>query len=71
MPGQFEATAEDAAYATLNFANGAVGQYIEEHAGHGQSIWMRQIHGSTGSLDLPNDRSGRLITLHRRKAGER
>jgi len=66
MPAQFEATAEDAAYATLNFANGAVGQYLEEHAGHGQGMWMRQIHGSTGSLDLPNDRSGRVITLHRR-----
>lgn len=66
MPAQFEATAEDAAYATLNFASGAVGQYIEEHAAHGQSLWTRQIHGSAGSLDLPNDRSGRQLTLHRR-----
>jgi predicted dehydrogenase len=65
MPAQFQATAEDACYATLTFANGAVGQYIEDHAGWGQGIWSRQIHGSKGSLDLPNDRSGQLITLHR------
>ena len=36
MPAEFEATAEDAAYATLTFKNGAVGQYIEDHAGRGQ-----------------------------------
>jgi len=68
MPAQFEVTAEDATYATINFANGAVGQYIEDHAGWGQGIWSRQIHGSKGSLDLPNDRSGHVLTLHR--AGE-
>ena len=65
MPAQFEATAEDAAYATLLFESGAVGQYIEDHAGHGQGISTRQIHGSQGSLDLPHDRSGQLITLHK------
>jgi predicted dehydrogenase len=65
MPAQFTATAEDACYATLTFANGAVGQYIEDHAGWGQGVWSRQIHGSKGSLDLPHDRSGQVITLHR------
>ena len=64
MPAEFEATAEDAAYATLSFRSGAVGQYVEDHAGHGEPIWMRQIHGSKGSLDLPNDRSGQLMTLY-------
>ncbi|NJN82492.1 MAG: hypothetical protein HC802_09600 [Caldilineaceae bacterium] len=63
MPAQFEATAEDAVYATINFANGAVGQYIEEHATHGQGFWTRQIYGSAGSMDLPNDRSGRPLSL--------
>ncbi len=63
MPAHFEATADDAVYATLNFANGAVGQYLENHAGHGQPLWARQIHGSKGSLDLPNDRSGRNIRM--------
>ena len=65
MPAEFEATAEDAAYATLLFESGAVCQYIEDHAGHGQGVWTRQIHGSTGSLELPPDRSGQLITLHK------
>ncbi|MEM7033777.1 MAG: Gfo/Idh/MocA family oxidoreductase [Chloroflexota bacterium] len=64
MPAEFEATAEDAAYSTLTFKNGVVGQYIEDHAGHGQGIWKRQIYGSLGSMDLPNDRSGQIITLN-------
>jgi predicted dehydrogenase len=63
MPARFEATAEDANYATILFANGAVGQYLEDHANHGQPIWARQIHGSKGSLDLPNDRTGRPIRM--------
>ena len=65
MPAQFEATAEDASYATLLFENGAVGQFIEDHAAHGQGVWTRQIHGSAGSFELPSDRSGQLITLHK------
>lgn len=64
MPAHFTATAEDAAYATITFANGAVAQYLEEHAGHGKGMWIREIHGSKGSMDLPNDRSGRPIKLH-------
>lgn len=63
MPARFEATAEDANYATLTFANGAVAQYIEDHANHGRPIWTRQIHGSKGSLDLPNDRTGHPVHL--------
>ena len=65
MPAQFEATAEDASYATLLFESGAVCQFIEDHAAHGQGVWTRQIHGSAGSLELPSDRSGQLITLHK------
>jgi predicted dehydrogenase len=67
MPAHFQATAEDAAYATIHFENGAVAQYIEDHAGHGQRIWSRQIHGAKGSLDLPNDRSGGSIGLTRNR----
>ncbi|GIV78365.1 Gfo/Idh/MocA family oxidoreductase [Litorilinea aerophila] len=65
MPADFEVTAEDAVYATVNFASGAVGQYIEDHAGHGKGLWSRLIYGSLGSLDLPHDRSGHPITLYR------
>jgi predicted dehydrogenase len=63
MPAEFEATAEDAAYATLTFKNGVVGQYIEDHGAWGQGSWVRQIHGSQGSMTLPGDRSGRVISL--------
>ncbi len=63
MPAEFTATADDTIYATINFRNGAVAQYIESHAGHGQGIWNRQIHGSKGSMDMPNDRSGRPLKL--------
>jgi predicted dehydrogenase len=64
MPAQFEATAEDAAYATLTFKSGAVGHYVEDHAGHGKSIWSRQIYGSAGSMVLPGDRGGGVISLN-------
>jgi predicted dehydrogenase len=70
MPAAFPATAEDAAYATLTFASGAVGQYVEDHAGHGASVWLRQIHGSAGSMTLPDDRSGGSIRLHPKGRGE-
>jgi predicted dehydrogenase len=65
MPGRFEATAEDASYATLTFASGCVASYVEDHGAHGQGIWVRRIHGSAGSLDLPGDRSGNVITLYK------
>jgi predicted dehydrogenase len=70
MPATFAATAEDAVYATLVFKNGLVGQYIEDHAGHGQHLWARQIYGSAGSISLPVDRSGGSIGLHIAGQGE-
>jgi predicted dehydrogenase len=69
MPAEFQATAEDAAYATLLFKNGAVGQYIEDHAGQGQGLWSRRIYGSTGSMELPGDRQGQPISLHLAERG--
>lgn len=63
MPAEFDATAEDAAYATLTFKNGVVGQYIEDHGAWGQGGWRRQINGSKGSMTLPGDRSGGIISL--------
>lgn len=60
---EIDADAEDAVYATLLFNNGATGQYIEDHAGHGQSIWQRIIFGSKGSISMPSDRSGKPIII--------
>jgi predicted dehydrogenase len=70
MPATFAATAEDAVYATLVFKSGLVGQYIEDHAGHGPNLWARQIYGSAGSISLPVDRSGDSIGLHIAGQGE-
>ena len=64
MPAEFEATAEDAAYATIHFANGVAGQYIEDHAIHGEGSWLRQIQGSAGSMNLPPDRRGDPLSLN-------
>ncbi len=64
MPGEFAATADDAAYATILFKSGAVAQYIEDYAAHGQNLRRRSIHGSLGSLELPGDRSGNGLALH-------
>ena len=64
MPAEFEATADDAAYATILFKSGAVAHYIEDHAAHGEHVWQRSIHGSRGSMNLPGDRSGKRLTLH-------
>jgi predicted dehydrogenase len=63
MPAQFEATAEDAAYATILFASGAVAQYIEDHAAYGQGLWQRTLYGGKGSMNLPGDRSGQRLQL--------
>jgi predicted dehydrogenase len=70
MPATFAATAEDAVYATLLFQSGAVGQYVEDHAGHGPNLWARQIYGARGAMSLPNDRTGRPIVLHLPGRGE-
>ncbi len=64
MPARFQATAEDAAYAVVTFRSGAVAHYLEDHATHGKRLWSRQIHGSKGSLDMPNDRTGRALVLY-------
>ncbi len=65
MPAEFAATADDAGYATILFASGAVAQYIVDRAGHGRDLNQRLIYGSQGSLDLPGDRSGGRLKLHR------
>ena len=65
LPAEFEATAEDAGYGTVLFRSGAVCQYVEDHAARGKGLWQRAIYGSRGSMDLPGDRSGRRLALHR------
>ncbi len=63
-PAAFAATAKDALYGTLTFASGAVGNIIQDHAGHGAGLGGRAVFGSAGSMTLPGDRSGGKITVH-------
>jgi len=58
-----EPTGEDALYAHVAFQNGAVGQWINDHAGHGQRLSTRVVFGSKGRLDSPGDRNGRPLKL--------
>lgn len=64
MPATFEPTAEDAAYGTITFRNGAVAQYVEDHAAHGRGLFQRLLYGSRGAMTLPNDRSGGKVVVH-------
>ena len=64
FPETIEPTGDDALYAHVSFQSGAVGQWINDHAGHGLPQHGRFIYGSKGSLTLPGDRNGRPIKLH-------
>lgn len=63
-PDRIEPTGEDALYAYIGFESGAVGQWIQDHAGHGLPLRARHVFGSAGSLECPGDRNGRPIRLH-------
>ncbi|MBV9170640.1 MAG: Gfo/Idh/MocA family oxidoreductase [Chloroflexi bacterium] len=64
FPEHIEPTGEDALYAHLTFASGAIGHWIYDHAGHGKPARARQVFGSRASLDCPGDRNGRPLVLH-------
>ena len=64
FPDTVEATGDDALYAQVVFASGAVAQWIFDSAGHGQPHRARLVYGSTGSLESPGDRNGRPLKLH-------
>lgn len=67
MAAEFQATAEDALFAMVNFSSGAIGQYAENRAEHGRDGWARSVHGSAGAVEIPKDRSGQplILTLDR------
>lgn len=62
-PDTIEPSGEDALYAHVSFASGAVGQWIQDHAGHGERLQTRLVYGSKGRLECPGDRNGRPIVL--------
>jgi predicted dehydrogenase len=58
MPESIEATAEDTVTAVLTFKNGAMGQWTQSYAMHGQGAGQRMIYGSLGSLVPGGTRNG-------------
>ncbi len=64
MPESIEATGEDAMFGQITFANGALGQWVNHHAGHGQAVHQRLVFGTRGSITSPGDRNGRPVRLH-------
>lgn len=64
MPEQIEPTGDDAIYATILFENGAVAQWIDDHAGHGLRRDERHVYGSRGSLQVHGNRIGRPNKLY-------
>jgi predicted dehydrogenase len=63
MPGRIEPTGEDAVFGLITFANGAVGQFFDNHAGHGEQIGERRVFGTRGSITPPGDRNGKPVRV--------
>jgi len=63
MPERIEPTGEDALFGLLTFANGAIGQYVDNHAGHGAPMIGRHVFGTRGSITPPGDRNGRPVQV--------
>jgi predicted dehydrogenase len=64
FPDTIEPTGEDALYAHLVFESGAIGQWVDDNAGHGLPTRVRHVFGSKGSLECPGDRNGRPTIVH-------
>src|SRR5919108_490943 len=63
MPEQIEPTGEDAIFGQITFASGALGQWVNHHAGHGMPLHQRLVYGTRGSILAPGDRNGRPVRL--------
>jgi len=63
MPESIEPTGEDAMFGLLTFANGAIGQWVDHYAGHGESFNHRRVFGTMGSIASPGDRNGNPVRL--------
>jgi predicted dehydrogenase len=61
LPDVVEATGEDAMFGLITFANGAIGQWVDHYAGHGQPFAHRMVFGTRGSITAPGDRNGRPL----------
>ncbi len=64
------ADAEDLTAGVLQFASGAIGNYLLSMAGRGEGHFLRMIYGTQGSLKLPPDRSGQAVQCVQRVNGK-
>ncbi|MGC9349748.1 MAG: Gfo/Idh/MocA family protein [Anaerolineae bacterium] len=58
MPDEIEATAEDTLTSVIDFTSGAMGQWTQSYAAHGQGFGHKAIYGSAGSLIPGGTRNG-------------
>ena len=65
MPDSIEATADDTLMAVIHFSGGAMGQWTQSYAGHGQGFGHSGVYGSLGSLRPGGTRNGRSPVLKR------
>jgi predicted dehydrogenase len=63
MPERIEPTGEDAVFGLLTFANGAIGLFVDNHAGHGEAVVERRVFGTRGSITPPGDRNGKPVRV--------
>jgi len=63
MPDSIEATADDTLMAVIHFGSGAMGQWTQSYAGHGQGFGHSGVYGSLGSLRPGGTRNGRSPVL--------
>jgi predicted dehydrogenase len=64
MPESIQPTGEDAMFGQITFGSGALGQWINHHAGHGETVRQRKVFGTRGSITAPGDRNGHPVVLH-------
>ena len=70
MPDTITATAEDTLVSVVDFASGAMGQWTQSYAGHGQGFGRRVLYGSRGSLNPGGTRNGASPVVHLDGEGE-
>lgn len=63
IPEEMAATGEDSVIAMYRMASGVTATLAYIPSGAGQDYWERRLHGRSGSLDIPNDRSGEVVEL--------
>lgn len=64
------ADAEDVTAGVARFESGALASWMLDLAGRGEPLFTRAIHGTAGTLSIPNDRTGQPLQVAVREGGE-